>query len=261
MTDTQVNMRRRRQANLKFHEEFVTDTYPLVREFGFDSIPAESEYFAVIIEPRPHPHFEYVLRNVMHFLGDGWGLFVVTSNANRENITSLLQGWNTVWVEFLKQDNLTREEFRALRKSVSYWSRLKGKTLLCFEVDTLLCHHGVHEFTGFDYIGAPWSVGQAVSDVVRVGNGGLSLRGRQAMIDMCQRGKTHVIPSEDSFFSIQLHLHKDEYRLPSVETAKRFSVETLYYPSPLGIHKPWLYLTRSELLTIYDTIDYKARTN
>lgn len=246
-------------ANVELHNEFIQDTYPIVREFEFRSIPAESDYFAVIIEPRPHPHLEYVLRNVMHFLGDGWGLFVVAGSGNREFVTNMLSGWSTVWVRFLEAENLTREEFRALRKSVPYWRGLKGKKLLCFEVDALLCRPGIDKFTQFDYIGAPWSKELTVSDVVRVGNGGLSLRSKQAMIDMCQRGKTRTIPSEDSFFSLHLHLHKDEYRLPTVEEAMQFSVETLYYPTPLGFHKPWPYLRRSELLTLYDGIDYGRR--
>jgi len=247
---------RRYKANFKIHSEFIMDTYNKVREFDFTSIPVESDYFAVIIEPRPLPHLEYVIRNVMHFLGEGWGLYIVGSNSNREHLIEITRGWNHVTMEILDVDNLSREEFRAMRKNHKYWGRLKGKKLLCFESDTLLCRQGIHEFTEFDYIGAPWGEKYAVSDVVRVGNGGLSIRSRQAMIDMCHKGKPRVIPSEDSFFSIQLNLHKDDYNLPDVETAMQFSVESMYYPTPLGIHKPWLYMSKAEMLTIYDSINY-----
>lgn len=256
MSNPEENLRRRRLANLKFHEDFVEDTYAQVKNLELPPIPEKTDYVAVLIEPRPHKHLEYVIRNIRHFLGPGWGLYIVGSRSNREVLLKIVEGMTNAQLEFLDVDNLSREEFRDLRKSFSYWHRLPGKKLLCFETDTLLCRSGVFEFTDYDWVGAPWKKGFAISDVVRVGNGGLSIRSRQAMMDMCARGKPRVIPSEDSYFSLHLHLHKDEYKIPSVDVAKQFSVETLYYPTPLGIHKPWLYLTRSELMSIYDTIKY-----
>ena len=259
MTDAISNMRRRYVANLKLHDSFLRDTSACVRELDIPTIPKESNNFAVILEPRSHPHLEYVLRNVMYFLGDGWGLYIVCGRSNQEFVSRIVADWGSVWIETLDCDNLTRHQFRSLRKSANFWRNLKGEKLLCFESDALLCRSGVGEYLDYDYIGAPWSVGQAVSDVVRVGNGGLSIRSRQAMIDMCLRGKTHTIPSEDSYFSMQLHLHRDEYNLPDVEVAKTFSVETMYHPTPLGFHKPWPYITKAELLTIYGNINYGTR--
>ena len=256
MGDVKSNQKKRQYHNLQFHKEFMADTLNRLREFDVSSIPGDTDKFAVIIEPRPHPDLEYVLRNVMHFLGKEWGLFIVAGPGNKDFLTKLMNGWGKVFIQWLNKENLTREEFRHLRKSASYWSGLKGKQLICFETDSIMCRSGIDAFLKYDYIGAPWAKPYAVSDVVRVGNGGFSLRSKQAMIDMCIKGKADNIPSEDAFFSMHLNLHKEDYNLPDVETAKKFSVESIYHPSPLAIHKPWSYLTKAEMLTIYDTIHY-----
>jgi hypothetical protein len=259
MTSEITDREKRQRANIAIFNEFINDTYPIVREFDLTQIAKDSDFVAVIIEPREHPHLEYVIRNMMHFLGEGWGLHIVGSRTNKDFLIKILDGMGHVSVTILDVDNLNREEFRAMRKSVPYWQGLPGKKLLCFETDTLLCRYGIHDYTHFDYIGAPWSEGIAISDRVRVGNGGLSIRSKQAMIDMCIKGKPRVIPSEDSYFSLHLHLHKDLYNLPDVETAKTFSVESMYYPTPLGFHKAWMYLPRAEFLTILSSIDYQAK--
>ncbi len=256
MGDAISNRQKRQYQNLQIHKEFMADTLSRLREFDVSAIPGNTDKFAVIIEPRPHPDLEYVLRNVMYFLGPEWGLLIVAGPGNKEFLTQLFQGWGEVTILWLNQENLSREEFRNLRKSAPYWRGLKGKQLVCFETDSIMCKSGIDAFLDYDYIGAPWAKAYAPSDVVRVGNGGFSLRSKQAMIDMCMKGKADNIPSEDAFFSIQLNLHKEDYKLPDVETAKYFSVESIYHPSPLAIHKPWSYLTKAEILTLYDTIHY-----
>lgn len=256
-TATEIPPRQRRIArNYALHEEFINDTYPMVRQLELPRIPERSDRVAVIIEPREHPYLEYVLRNTMYFLGPSWGLQIVCGKQNYEFVRDLVTDWGVVRINVLDVDNLTREEFRDLRKNSKFWAGLAGDMLLCFETDTLLRRPGVEPFLDYDYVGAPWNRKQAVSDVVRVGNGGLSLRRRRTMIDMCLRGKTHAIPSEDTYFSIQLHLHRDELNLPSVEVARQFAVESLYYPDPVGLHKPWNYLRYSEMLTLYEGIRY-----
>lgn len=247
---------RRREECRRIFDRFITTTTPVVRSLHFKNIPAESDRFAVIVEPRPHPLLEYVLRNTMHFLGAGWGLQIFTGRSNRAHMDRILNNWETVYVHYLDVDNLEREEFRRLRKSPEFWSQMRGEHLLCFETDSILCRRGVDEFLPYDYVGAPWSEQQAVNPAVRVGNGGLSLRRKSVMIEICRTCKPWVIPSEDSYFSINLHLRKAEFRLPDVETAQRFSVESLYYPRPFGMHKPWGYLTPAQLETILAGIRY-----
>lgn len=92
-------------------------------------------------------------------------------------------------------------------------------------------------------IGAPWGInnsifrdnamnerGEAIErlpDSERVGNGGLSLRSVQAMIDACNIGSGHSSPKEqeDVFFVRMLHRlalkNLKRYRVADVNTAAR----------------------------------------
>ena len=238
-----------------FHE-FIRDTYPVVRQFNFSHIPAHSENFAVIIEPRRHCLLEYVLRNVMHFLGDGWGLQIFTCRDNEDYVRQITDGWKTVHIDILAEHIFDRAEFEKFRKSTDFWRRMRGERLLCFETDSILCRRGINEYMSFDYIGAPWNEKQFFNRNVRIGNGGLSFRRKSAMIDICTGSKPWVVQPEDSFFSINLQLRKDEFVLPDIETAMSFSVETLFHPNPLGLHKPWMYMNESQMRDILSTVDY-----
>jgi hypothetical protein len=249
----------RQSMAISAYYEFIRDTYPVVERFEFNNIPEHSEKFAVILEPRREPLLEYVLKNVMHFLGEGWGLQIFAGNKNEDYVREITRNWKTVHIENIGVDNLRREEFRALRKDPEFWKKMRGETLLCFETDTLLCRRGVDEFLGYDFIGAPWTEKMAISPTVRIGNGGLSVRRRDAMIDICESCNSKVIPSEDSFFSYHLHLRKEEFNLPTVDTANRFSVESMFYPEPIGFHKPWLYITEDRLRVILKSVDYDSQ--
>jgi hypothetical protein len=237
-------------------DKFVDDTLPVVRRLKIPEIPEVSDNFAVIIEPRIHRHLEYVLRNVMHFLGEGWGLQVFAGQSNARFISEIVKDWGYVHLFTLDFANLTRRQFRNLRKTAAFWREIPGENLLCFEVDSILCRPGIDEFLGYDYVGAPWHEYFSPSPRVRVGNGGLSLRRRSTMIEICEPIIVDRIESEDCFFAIHLQLNADRYKVAPVDVARRFSVETMYHPSPLGFHKAWDYLTESEFQSILDSISY-----
>ena len=239
-------------------QKFVLNTYPEVRKFEFSEIPAVSDKFAMIIVAERHMTLEYVLRNVMHFLGNGWGLQIFVGNKNEEYVRSTTKGWDFVHIENLGVDDINQEEYNDFYKSPGFWQKVRGEKILCFDIDTMLCHHGIEEFTEYDYIGAPWPEKIQINPNVRVGNGGLSLRSRRAMIEICSTCKRNVIPLEDVFFSINLQLRTDEFKLPTVEVAKRFSAETIYYSEPLGIHKPWRYMSKEQIGTILSSIVYDS---
>lgn len=238
---------------------FIEETYPSVRRFEFNEIPAESDYFVMLIEPRPHPHLEYVLRNVMYFLGSGWGLQIFTGMQNMQYIQEIVKDWNTVYVYQLARDDLSIYEYNQIRKDPNFWKVVKGEYVLCVETDSLLCSGNIREFLSYDYIGAPWVSSLALSPKCLVGNGGLSLRRRRAMIEIgsvCNRDYS-FFRADDIFYSINMHLYHEKYNLPSVDVAKRFSVEAIYYPKPFGVHKAWRYLPEHQLRAILNNIRYE----
>ena len=245
---------------LAIYNKFIRDTLQSVKSIQIKEIPEFSDKVAMIIEPRKSPVLEYVLRNVMYFLGSDWGLQIFTGSENENYIREVTNGWGGVDIVNMGVPNLSIEAYNEMRKSPSFWRKIKGEKILCFETDTLLCRTGIEDYLEYDYIGAPWPENIQINPNVRVGNGGLSLRSRSAMIDICSTCKRNVIPNDDVFFSINLKLRENDYKLPKVDVAAGFAAETMYHSRPLGVHKPWRYMTAEQVDSILNSIDYDAQS-
>lgn len=112
---------------------------------------------------------------------------------------------------------------------------MPGKSLLLFQTDSLLLKaNGVDPFVraGWDYVGAPWVGGN-------VGNGGLSLRNRAAMVSIAHAWPDESLLNEDLYFT---HLATFAgFRIPPAALARNFSVEfdegTPRGSDPAGAHQ------------------------
>ena len=113
---------------------------------------------------------------------------------------------------------------------------------LTFQPDGLLCGPTSAEqlsaYDSYDFVGAPWrgwtgNVG---------GNGGLSLRTRSVMLRIIDRFP-YDNSNEDFFLSSRVTAVGG--KLPPLDVAMAFSVETRFYPSPLAVHKPWMHLPKN----------------
>jgi hypothetical protein len=247
-----------RKENQKMWDDFIEETYPLVREFEFSNIPADPGRFVVMVEPREHPHMEYVLRNVMYFLDDGWGLQIFVGRKNRAFVENIVNGWGSVHIYQIETDDLTALEYNQLKKMTGFWEMVKGEQVLWIEPDCLLCHGKIDMFLEYDYVGAPWNDRLGLSAELCVGNGGLSLRKKKAMLEISSTCNTDpsIFPQEDVFYSINMHMQRDRYNLPGKEIAKQFSVESVYFERPLGLHKSWKYLPNEQLFSLLKSIEY-----
>ena len=110
--------------------------------------------------------------------------------------------------------------------------------MLIFQTDTILRKDTVDDFLQYDYVGAPW----AQPDLrwfgcLEVGNGGLSLRRVDAMLEIVTRFPSRG-GNEDGYFSLMCLKHG--YKVPSISEAQKFAVETIFYEDPCGLHKPHL---------------------
>jgi len=211
---------------------------------------------AVIIEPRAHSALPFVLQNACTALSADWHILVIHGRLNqafvKEAIAALQQPerFSTLGLDV---DNLTRVQYNALLTSAAFYRGISSEMILIFQTDTLILEPDLLElFMGYDYVGAPWKNG-------KVGNGGLSLRRRSKMIEVCERVRPHeclqdlltlplsddCIPirealsampperqteemNEDVFFSFQRVV---PLRIPPWEQARRFAVEEI---------SPWL---------------------
>ena len=160
-------------------------------------------YTAVIIEPREHKALGFVLHNFFTNLSEEWG-FILFHGNNKEFI-----------------DNLFENELKPFLYRITFIKLNKDL---------------INDFLKYDYVGAPWLNGM-------VGNGGLSLRNKNKMIEICEKVQDFT-DHEDNYFFYQtkVTLYK-----PSFIKAQTFSVETIFHEKSFGIHAPWKYLNKYEL--------------
>ena len=252
----------------QYWHEFIDQTYSRVRCLPVPVIPADAERSIVLMEPRLHPYLEYVLRITLYFVGEGWGLEIFAGPDNWDYLKKLTKEWGAVQFHDLGTENLSTVHYNSLKKNADTWRCLQAETLLWIELDCLLCRSGIENYYEWDYVGAPWRADMATSPNCRVGNGGLSLRSRSAMLRISEEVNTNPVPNpspsvinfEDLYFCINMQLCNQQkpgtFKIPDVELASQFSVESIYSPSPVGLHKIWEYLSPKKVELLLSNINY-----
>jgi hypothetical protein len=211
----------------------------------FQEIPEDTTKYCVIVEPRAHPRLLIVIKNFMYLLQKkGWGLIVFHSPENDAVLKEGLAGWSHVRYVPILESNMSIGQYNDLVCSGDFWDKLLQHNChhaLMFQVDTVLLKDNVDDFIAYDYVGAPWDVRWLGMDI---GNGGLSLRNVFRMWVIARQGARTVrtsygdrfLGNEDIFYS--WHLTQNQAHLPTVEIAKQFSIETIWYDDPCGMHQP-----------------------
>jgi hypothetical protein len=213
------------------------------------TFPINSEYTALIIEPRIIPHFDTILKNVSYHLNENnskikWKLNIFHSNENKKYIQKITDGWHNVILNEYINSNFNSIEYNKLLKTTHFWKSLNSNVCMIFQSDSILIRSGIEKFINFDYIGAPWI---KPKENRYVGNGGLSIRNVNKMIEITNTYDEPSIKNEDIYFS----KYVSEI---SVDIAKQFSVEDLFYEYPIGIHNP-VKLTNEQLKFILDNAE------
>ena len=212
--------------------EYVSDKF----KYYTPLIYKDTEFNAVIIEPRQHNNLYTVLRVVMYHLNETssknkWGLQIFHGTNNEDYVKNCINGWNNVTLTNLGVENLTHIEHSEFMETPQFWDQVKGEKILIFQTDSLLLRSGIDEFLMYDYVGAPW---RKPKENQYVGNGGLSLRTKKVMRNISSKYDVHEQIWEDIYFIKHL---KGE-NVADIETAKKFSMEDVYSDNPLGVHNP-----------------------
>ena len=218
-------------------------------------IPHQSTSMAVIVEPRKHPDLFPVLLSYMYHLnrhGPSWGLQIFHGTDNEEWLKNMLHMWPNVIYTNLQVSNLQVSDYSRLLKNTEFWNKIPAPAehILIFQTDSIMLRSGIDAFLAYDYIGAPWKVSKEHEYVI--GNGGLSLRKKSIMLQICVKYPDTSSRPEDVYFAD--HLLHDGYQLPTKEIAMTFSVETIYHDRPLGVHKP----LRIPLLKLKDLLQFRS---
>ncbi len=211
---------------------------------------------SVLIEFRKLPHVEFIIRNNILKLGPDWCHTIICGNINYDMINNICSNISpNINIVKLNIDNMTSNEYNKFLTTIEFWQGLYGEKILIYQEDSLIFRNNINNFINFDYIGAPFPKYQ--NDTANlVGNGGLSLRTRNKMIEVLNTisidNTTYnsstieymqinnlTIPPEDIYFSKNMQ----DYNIGIVadyEAASNFSSESVFNPNSFGGHKFWI---------------------
>lgn len=205
----------------------------------------------VLIEFRPLPHLEFLIRNTIRHLPT-WSHTVVCGIDNFD----LIRRWfPTLSIIKLPIRNIGTSDYSRLLLTEQFWNQFHGEKILIYQEDSMLFHGKIEPFLEYDYVGAPWPECQD-DNSIGVGNGGFSLRTKKCMIECLKKQPLDTfIPNsstldyikntnstcvpEDVFFT-KIMIEKKIGVVAPREVARAFSQERVKSENPLGGHQFWL---------------------
>jgi hypothetical protein len=198
--------------------------------------PIKDNKIAIIIETRCLPHLNWVSNTIKYHLN--WNIRFFCSHESYSSIENVEKS--------IIPKNI---DYSGILKDKHFWNDIDEEHILVFQHDSFVLRSGIEEFLQYDYIGAPWywvygdyrdKRYKDLKDFQKGGNGGFSLRKKSAMIKLIEENPRDY-EYEDMFFSNALQ--KD---IP-LDVKKRFAVESMFYPDPLGVHQITKYLKHEDI--------------
>jgi hypothetical protein len=248
-------------------------SYSKYKIFQYDKsiIKQPYKYTAVIVEPREHKAFEFVLKNFMENLDENWGFVIFHGTKNETYLKNIINNSlekykPQITLVNLGIPNMSVADYSMMFYEADFYSYIPSEMFLIFQTDSIILKENrdkIYDFMEYDYVGAPWKKSFGILGKMEVGNGGLSLRRKSKMIQLLKyknrainRGK-YGKPrygkyyAEDWFFN-GYFCPEIGIKKPTVEKAKDFSIEAIYSSSPFGVHKPWSGLEDSQLTILME---------
>lgn len=225
--------------------KFIENKYP--------KIDKNSKLKSLIVESRSGDYIEFIIKNTIQKLGDGWGHIIVCTNENYneiKRISSVIS--NEIEIINLGDFKITRNSYNNLCLDINFWNQINCEKVFVYQSDTYIFKEFDKEFLQPDYIGAPWGEhGIRMKEIynlekdILLGNGGLSLRTIEAIKWVLQNHKPVKNHEEnmdyifeDLYFSYHIEM-SDKWKLADLELAKSFSFEHIFYEDTFGCHQPY----------------------
>jgi hypothetical protein len=248
-----------------------------------DDLPVDNSAIgtAFIFIHSPGWHIKMILRNTLYMLGPNWKLAIAFPTYLEDYvkiiINKLSRGRHFGQAKLLPLNIQVSntDAYSFLLMSKAFWEELASPYVLVFQSDSVLLRRPriLDSLRDVTYVGAPWCPSNGIlrTGVAEhpVGNGGLSLRSSQFMVQciesldlkqamekkaelMQKVNMTFVTNNEDIFFSTCMSklLQPAQVKM-ALDQSKEFAVEVncgepLATP-PDGLHASWYYHSRAKI--------------
>jgi hypothetical protein len=199
-------------------------------------------YIALIVDDRASQEIVNAVTNVLQHIPTDWKVQIITpiqhwSFYNVSSLSPLIINGRIFMtsLDFPRVDFTGSEYINLLLTSASLWHQVQGEKILYFQIDSVICSNSSYKLTDFleyDFIGAPWPDGGCC-------NGGFSLRSRKKMLELFESGRARYrLHETNEDIWLYRNLPRFNGRIAPNHIAKKFSVESIYYPRPFAVHKP-----------------------
>jgi len=187
---------------------FVSATYEWITSTKVKPAKPTTECkIAVLVEPREHPLYEYVVKQVMFTLGSDWSLQLFVSRENEEYVRRILlskkgeEGEHIVITRLSdfgldmmsSSGNRIQSAFSAHQ---AMYHAIQGEYILWFQLDVILRHSLPTKLFQHAYIGSEWRgceypfcMAETCNRVCGGGNSGLSFRRRSKLLHVATKGQ------------------------------------------------------------------------
>jgi len=217
-------------------------------EFKISNTPVLTN---IIVETRKHPHFKVVVQNIIsntqHLKA---GLQIYHGTENEIYVKESLKDYTNIQFINLNVANINIEDYNKILLSKSFHENISSDKFLVFQTDSISFKQLNKSFLKYDYIGAPWKKENHIKYQAVVGNGGLSLRSKTAILSILNKNIERPSLMPEDLYLAQI-LRSQNYIIPTFDEAMSFSIEEVFYNNSFGCHKCWDTFTIKQLESIF----------
>lgn len=205
---------------------------------------------ATIVEARKHPHFKTIVQNALSNLEHlEVGLNVYHGTENEAFVKDCLKDYNSIRYINLQVKNLDIEAYNKIMLSKEFHREIPTDKFLVFQTDTITFKPLDKEFLNYDYIGAPWRKENHDRYGAQVGNGGLSLRSKTAILTILEQNIPREENDPEDLYLSRI-LTQQQFNIAPYEVALQFATEDVYAENTFGCHKSWELIRLEQLKKI-----------
>jgi hypothetical protein len=183
------------------------------------------KYGAIIVETRAIKNLPEIIKSHMKFL-PGWELTIYYGADNEKMLKESFP--EAKFNDFLIGRN-PESYCNDVLSSLEFWETIPYDKVLTFHHDSDILRLGVEEFLEYDYVGSPWE------NIQEGGNGGFSIRGKKAHIDLLKAMPFDLkYGNEDEYFSKYLAVVGG--KVAPRDVCFKFGCETIFKLGTFGYH-------------------------
>jgi len=206
-----------------FYQHMFAAALPYLREQPIVH-HANSNKYAVIVDPRYDPLMEAVIRNFMYFMNKhGWNLMIFGYSGQRDKIVSDFPTclFVPIQAKYIVLDdngnaNMSVESYNEICLSKSFWESIPGTHIAIFQKDCIMYKMFDESlFLSYDFAGANYNHEFAEAYYSGGINGGFSLRNKHAMIESLNTFTWEdIISYNKKLRGLDLPYNKQKHLLP-----------------------------------------------